>query len=87
MPLQSFPHKNDNSGMAAMEILVRDRGSDPASPAEAFACGAAGVALVLGLIVLVGLSLRPERTQLALNEPASTQRAVVPLMPDLPELP
>jgi hypothetical protein len=73
--------------MAAMDILVRDGTSHPASRGEALLWGSVGVALVLGLVMLAAFSLRAEPVQVVSTEPAIAQRAVVPLMPDLPELP
>jgi hypothetical protein len=71
--------------MAAMDILVRDGTSQPASPGEALLWGSVGVALVLGLVMLAAFSLRAEPVQMVSNEPAIAQRALVPLMPELPE--
>ena len=69
-----------------MDILARDDHRQPTAPQEARLWGFVGVALVLGVIGVVGFAWKIERMQFALADPSSIVRSA-PVLPDWPPVP
>ena len=68
-----------------MDILARDGDPRRASPQEARLWGSIGVALVIGVLAVVGFAWKNDRLRLASVEAPLVR--VIPAVPELPPLP